>query len=483
MPDILLQLDKVSVKLGAQKILDNIDLTLCQGQHWAITGQSGSGKTVLAYTLAGRHFFSGHIIPSFDTPETFHQSIVVVEQQHRFKDLTNRSDFYYQQRFNSFDAEQTATVAQELSHYVTPDNQQEADEWTSLLQITTLLNEPLIQLSNGENKRLQLAIALLQKPRLLVLDNPFIGLDVNGRKIFHSILNTVSQTGITLLLITTPDEISSCITHVATLEKGALSNAVPREQYQPPVENNDALAIPAAALKAITTPSDVHFTTAIKMTDVNIQYEGKHILQGINWEVKRGDRWSVSGPNGAGKSTLLSLITGDNPQAYANEIYLFDRRRGSGESIWDIKRNTGYVSPEMHLYFDFTATCFQAIASGLFDTIGLFRTLSEEQEALVLQWISLLKLDGKAQHGLSRLSAGEQRLTLLARALIKSPALLILDEPCQGLDKAHTQLFRSLVDTICAHSPATLVYVSHYTEELPSCIDKFLRLEKGKCSL
>jgi molybdate transport system ATP-binding protein len=479
MPEVFLQLDNVTVKLGAQKILDTISLTLYQGQHWAITGQSGSGKTVLAHTLAGRHFFSGHIIPSFDTPETFHQSIVVVEQQHRFKDLTNRRDFYYQQRFNSFDAEQTATVAQELSHYITSENQSEADRYINLLQISALLQEPLIQLSNGENKRLQLAIALLQKPRLLVLDNPFVGLDANGRKIFHSILDTISTTGITLLLITTPDEISSCFRHVATLEKGMLTSAVPREQYQPATEKDHTLPIAPETLQAILQPSEANFTIAIKMADVNIQYEGKHILQHINWEVKRGDRWSLSGPNGAGKSTLLSLITGDNPQAYANKIYLFDRRRGSGESIWDIKKNTGYVSPEIHLYFDYTATCFQAIASGLFDTIGLFRTLSAEQEALVNQWINLLQLDAKAHHGLSRLSAGEQRLALLARALIKNPALLILDEPCQGLDKAHTQLFRNLVDTICAHAPTTLVYVSHYAEEIPSCVTKFLRLEKG----
>src|SRR5690349_11104716 len=120
MADILLQLEQVAVQLGAQKVLENINLTIYKGQQWAVTGQSGSGKTVLAHTLAGRHFFSGHISASFDTPETFHQSIVVVEQQHRFKDLTNRSDFYYQQRFNSFDAEQTATVAQELANYITP---------------------------------------------------------------------------------------------------------------------------------------------------------------------------------------------------------------------------------------------------------------------------------------------------------------------------------------------------------------------------
>lgn len=483
MADILLQLGQVTVKLGAQKALDNIDLTIYQGQHWAIIGQSGSGKTVLAHTLAGRHFFSGQIHASFGTPETYHHSIVIVEQQHRFKDLTNRSDFYYQQRFNSFDAEQTATVAQALSDYITANNQEHATQWISLLQISSLLEEPLIQLSNGENKRLQLIIALLQQPRLLVLDNPFVGLDTKGREILHDILQKISTTGITLLLITTPDQLSPCITHVATLQKGILTNAVPIAQYQVPDPEKISLPATDNALQTLIGVPDADFSTAIKMVDVTIQYEGKHILDHIDWEVKRGEQWSVSGPNGAGKSTLLSLITGDNPQAYANEIYLFDRRRGSGESIWDIKKKTGYVSPEMHLYFDYTATCFQAIASGLFDTIGLFRMLTAEQEELVYQWIRLMQLDAKAHHSLSRLSAGEQRLALLARALIKRPALLILDEPCQGLDAAHTEMFRNLVDTICARAPTTLVYVSHYRAEIPACVDKFLQLEKGKATI
>lgn len=474
----LLQLDQVSVKLGAQQVLKDINLTIEPGQHWAITGESGSGKSVLAHTLAGRHFFSGHIVAAFGTPETYHHQIIVVEQQHRFKDLTNRSDFYYQQRFNSFDAERTATVEELLADYINPANQAEADQWIQLLQVGRLLQEPLIQLSNGENKRLQLIIALLQRPTVLILDNPFVGLDVNGRTILHDILGKISTSGVTLILITTPDQLSPCITHVATLDHGVLTGAVPIDQYVAPAAAVLSLPI-EAALQASATEQDTNFESAIRMNNVSIAYEGKHILQHINWEVKRGERWCVSGPNGAGKSTLLSLITGDNPQAYANEIYLFDKRRGSGESIWDIKRKTGYVSPEMHLYFDFTATCFQAIASGLFDTIGLFRMLTPAQEALVNQWISLMQLEAKAHHGLARLSAGEQRLTLLARALIKHPALLILDEPCQGLDAAHTQLFRNLVDTICAHSATTLVYVSHYKEEIPSCVDKFLTLDKG----
>lgn len=478
---IFLQLKQVSVKLGATEVLHSIDLIVKQGEQWAITGPSGSGKTVLAHTLAGRHFFSGSMETASGSLEQFHRSVMVVEQQHRFKDLTNRSDFYYQQRFNSFDAEQTVTVSSALAADAPAENGQEAiDHWVALLGIEHLLQEPLIQLSNGENKRLQLAKALLQQPSLLILDNPFIGLDTRGRELLHRILDQLAANGLPMIVITTPQEIPACITHVATLQKGQLISSVPVQEYQPRAFEEPAINIDRAALAALLSPSPASFQNAVRMVNVQIQYEGKRILQEINWEVKKGERWSVSGSNGAGKSTLLSLITGDNPQAYANEIYLFDRRRGSGESIWDIKKNIGYVSPELHLYFDASATCFQAVASGLFDTIGLFRQVSEPQTTLVQQWLRFLGMERQAHHLMARLSAGEQRLVLLARALIKHPPLLILDEPCQGLDAAHTALFKEMVDTLCALWPVTLIYVSHYQEEIPGAVNRHLQLEKGR---
>jgi len=175
----------------------------------------------------------------------------------------------------------------------------------------------------------------------------------------------------------------------------------------------------------------------------------------------------------------LSLITADNPQAYANAIWLFDRRRGTGETIWDIKKKIGFVSPELHLYFDTAATVFDVIASGLFDTIGLFRPLNEEQTALVALWIQLLSLQELRSRRLIQLSTGGQRMVLLARALIKNPPMLILDEPCQGLDDEQTAYFRELVTILCETFGTTLIYVSHYQQELPSCINHWLRLEKG----
>jgi molybdate transport system ATP-binding protein len=188
----------------------------------------------------------------------------------------------------------------------------------------------------------------------------------------------------------------------------------------------------------------------------------------------------VKGHNGAGKSTLLSLITADNPQAYSQDIHLFDRKRGTGESIWDIKKRIGFVSPELHKFFDFTAAVHHVVASGLFDTMGLYKPLNAAQESLVNQWLDVFDLSEDRNKPLALVSTGQQRRALLARALIKNPVLLVLDEPCQGLDEQQTQHFLALIDEICKQSGSTVIYVSHYSHEIPSCISQVLELKEGQ---
>jgi molybdate transport system ATP-binding protein len=216
------------------------------------------------------------------------------------------------------------------------------------------------------------------------------------------------------------------------------------------------------------------------MNNVTIQYGNKTILHNINWKVMRGERWLVKGHNGAGKSTLLSLVTADNPQAYSQDIHLFDRKRGTGESIWDIKRQIGYVSPELHRYFDFGTTVHNVIASGFFDTMGLFKRLDAAQEQLVGNWMVLFGMEEESTKPLYLLPASQQRRALLARALIKNPVLLVLDEPCQGLDSHQTKQFLQLIDEICSHSETTLIFVSHYEDEIPGCITRKMELQQGK---
>jgi molybdate transport system ATP-binding protein len=532
MAENFLTLTGVSVQLGGAKVLDGLDWTIRKGEQWALTGASGSGKTVLAQTLLGRHFAGGRIdyffggVPVFGAGPAGERSgvhlIAMVEQQHRFKGRPGATELYYQQRFNAADADKTITVEQELAEYagwsmaetagegkpacegipavegLTAGGAGRGEEWLDHLHIRPLLKKRLIQLSNGENKRVQLAIALLEEPVMLILDNPFLGLDIEGRATLHTIINRLASGGMQILLITGAREIPGCITHVARLDKGkwaflgtvaegaVMVSGGPEADAGRAQEQEAIVRLDDEILARLRDSSrnggskDDDFAVAVKLVNTTIKYGEAIILNKINWEVRKGERWNVSGPNGAGKSTILSLITADNPQAYANEIWLFDRRRGTGETIWEIKRKIGFVSPELHLYFDSGVSCFEVVASGLFDTIGLFRPLTMEQEETVMLWMRLLSLQELRGKRLVQLSTGQQRMVLLARALIKNPPMLILDEPCQGLDEAQTDHFRALITALCEAFDKTLVYVSHYRQELPVCIDRFLQLDKGE---
>jgi ABC-type molybdenum transport system, ATPase component/photorepair protein PhrA len=471
----LASLTGVSVKMNGVDILKNISLSVKPGEQWAIVGKNGSGKTTLAQALTGQVFHQGSV--AFHLPEKAHSGrVLLIEQQHRFKNRSNTSDLYYQQRYNSFDAEDTITVEEALRQAV-PELPASYDQWISKLHLQPLLQEPLIQLSNGENKRLQLALALLRNPAVLVMDNPFVGLDTEGRQTLHQIIDSIVADGIHIILITAPQELPASITHVAVLENGHLVQAGPKSEWKPETMRAATKQYDIKKLQPLV--NDIDFDIAVKMVNVTIKYGDRIILDHINWEVKKGECWSLSGPNGAGKSTLLSLITADNPQAYANELYLFDQRRGSGESIWDIKKRIGFVSPELHVFFDRGTSCFNVVASGLFDTIGLFRQLSATQETQVKEWLNLLQLNSLQRKPLFQLSLGQQRLVLLARALVKNPPLLILDEPCQGLDEEQTTNFKELINTLCTRFGTTLLYVSHYVKDIPECVTHSAKLAQG----
>ena len=466
----ILQVENLTVTIQSKIIFENVSFEIQKGKQYAIVGPSGSGKTALLLCLAGKYFYKGSIRTRPGV------AIVLVEQQHHFKNLSNTSSFYYQQRFNSMDAADAMTVQEYLADL---DSSSIDYVFYELLGIPKLLHKPLIQLSNGENKRVQLIRALMQNPDILLLDNPYLGLDIAARAGLNKILESIIKRGITLIAVTGAQLIPGIITDVIELrEKNfrLLNPAfyVPGDSIQ--LENKN---IDKRLLDELVSEDGI-FDYAIKMKNVHVQYYDNVILDEINWEVKKGERWSLSGPNGAGKSTLLSLINADNPQAYANEIYLFDKRRGRGESIWDIKKKIGFVSPELHLFFDSSNTVFNVVASGLFDTIGLFRVVNEEQTTTITKWMKLLQVTHFSNQLLKNLSLGNQRLVLLARALVKDPPLLLLDEPSQGLDGEQAQLLKNLVEQICEHSNKTLIYVTHLKEEIPSCVTKFTQLENGR---
>lgn len=445
--------ESFSLVLAGKKILDNISFTIRKGEHWLITGPSGSGKTTLAESLANYRFHGGAIHCPGNPRVSF------IGQQHHFKTRSNTSTFYYQQRFQSMDAEDSLTVAEflETDASIDPNLQY----WIDSFGITPLLSKPLIQLSNGENKRVQMVAALTDPPEVMILDNPFTGLDATGRKILHIGLNQLAEAGIQLIIVSNGKDYPICITNTYSLGNGST------------VHSADFAPELPAGLPALNAP----FTYPVKMNNVHIQYGTKVILDKLNWEIRKGEKWLLSGPNGSGKSTLLSLITADNPQAYANDISLFDKKRGTGESIWDIKKNIGYLSPELHLNFDQFSAAGDVIGSGFFDTIGLFRPLTAEQEQLIRNWLAAAGIEEVYSKPLIQLPLGVQRLVLIIRALIKNPPLLILDEPCQGLDETQRNKALALTNLICSQPDITLIYVSHYDDEIPACITHRLLLD------
>lgn len=496
MADVILSINDATIRTAAQQVFSGVSFEVRQGEHWALTGENEALKTALLEALAGKAgvikgtrtypFFEAHRAGNTDPLLSPQTGIQLVSFRHSFRTRSNTTDFYYQQRFNSADSENALTVAEYLSSLPSGTKK---PIWTfekvvAELKLQTLLDEKLIKLSNGETKRVLLAAALLRNPVVLALNHPLAGLDVASRKEFLGLLDTIAHSGTTLLMATAPQEIPDVITHVAVFNNDNTITPFLKKEFRPA----DMIAAPIKPMaetevKALLSLHAMpNFIDIVLMKNVSIRYGEHLILDNINWTVKRGERWALTGPNGSGKSTLLSLINGDNPQAFANHIVLFDRRKGSGESIWDIKKKTGFFSPELYQYFPLETSCLQAVESGFWDTIGLFRPSHAYTSGIALRWMKLLHIDQLAAKLLRNVTPVQQRLCLLARALVKSPPLLLLDEPCQGFDASELLHFKHLIESICAHSNTTLIYVSHYAEELPACITKHLKLQNGRRS-
>jgi molybdate transport system ATP-binding protein len=487
----LLSINSASIQFKAQQAFENLEFNWKEGQHWAIIGSSGWELTAFIESIRGNTVVSkGEIIRPFAMAysaekseakeiHSFRDLIAYVSQKYELRNKFHQQNFYFQQRFNSTESEEAATVREYLME-VKP---KISGLWTlesvsKLLRLEQLLEEAIIKLSNGETRRLALALGLLRQPKIYLMDQPMTGLDVKSRGEFGEILKEIIAAGVHVLISTSANEIPEGITHIAKLDKSGIQEKWTREEfYGLGVKTESFASWNWAELEDLLPKTFPQRESIIKLENVSIKYGEKTILNQLNWEVKPGERWLLKGPNGSGKSTLLSLLIGENPQAYSQHLWLFDRKRGTGESIWDVKRPTGFVAPELSRYFPANQTCRKVILSGLFDTMGLFRKVSAEQEALGLRWMKLFSLESLADLPISRLSLENQRWTLLARALIKQPELLILDEASQGMDEFQRRLFKDTVQKICELSSMTLVYVSHYAADVPEAVRQVMELK------
>jgi molybdate transport system ATP-binding protein len=471
----IVQITNFNLKYGSKTVLTDVEWTIEKGENWLLSGVSGSGKTTLLKAISGVEKGTNEVVVSFSQQSDAKPVCQYIAQWYQFKNKEGVANFYYQQRYNVQQVQNTLTVNAELTHYAKEHNLDIAkvEAILNALGFAELKNAQLIELSSGEHKKLQLVKALWTKPQLLLLDQPYIGLDIQSRQNLNNLLDEVTNDGVQIILVSNETEIPACINRFGEITDGQLI-----EHYTFCTKNVVAIEernIPAFLHEAPPSSSEV----LVKMVDVNISYGEKQVLKNVNWEITAGEKWLLQGHNGSGKSTLLSLVNGDHPQAYANEIYLFGNKRGSGESIWDIKHHIGLISPELHWYFDFNATVWQSIASGFFDSIGLYKEIGWHKRTQVDELIEYFGLTANKDDLLAHLPLGKQRLVLLARTVIKNPELLVLDEPCQGLDVQQTLQFNTLIDGLCTTN-RTLIYVSHSDDQLPKNLTHQLLLSKGE---
>ncbi|MDB5022193.1 MAG: molybdenum transporter ATP-binding protein [Pedobacter sp.] len=471
----LVHIEQLNLQFRTKTILNDLAWVIHAGEQWLLSGTSGSGKTLLAKVIAGLVHAHGLVELNLDPASNLAAKVMFVAQWFQFKDKQGSSNLYYQQRYNSQDSENSETVLEAITTYADKVNVSVTKAQVILqgFNLWERRDAPLLQLSSGEHKKLQLTKALMLKPQLLILDNPYTGLDVQSRGHLNERLNAACAKGMQLIMISNDGAEPECINRFAVLKEGKLVSSSERIDINP-VGDKSIVSLPSF----LTIPQHPDSVEMVRLEDVNVTYGDKHVLQNITWTVNKGDKWLLSGHNGSGKSTLLSLLTGDNPQAYAQEMYLFGKKRGSGESIWDIKERIGFISPELQWYFEPSSTLFQTVASGFFDTSGLFRSISTKQGEKVKELLELFQLEDEANTLLKQLPVGKQRIALLARAIIKNPTLLILDEPCQGLDDEQTTLLNNLVDQLCT-GDRTLIYVGHFENRLPKCINERLSLNNG----
>jgi molybdate transport system ATP-binding protein len=468
--------DATVVRPTGETVFDGLSWTVREGQTWAVVGPVGSGKTALSDVLLGRLRVTAGTVewPLVDRLRAAGRPVAwpsEVVGRVGFKEesrLFSYGRHYYQQRFNFIEPDDDLTL-DEFLHAGTAVPEEALRAVTTRLGIADLRPLSFIKLSNGQTRRARIARALLAHPQVLVLDEPFVGLDADGRQEVRALLRGLTAGGTRLVLLTSPDAVPDWVTNVLELTERRVTFNGRRADYRPP------------AAPAVGPDPPVERTAGepiVELTNVNVTHGGKPILRDVTWTVRAGERWAVLGPNGSGKTTLLSLICGDHPQAYANEVRVFGRRRGGGESIWDVKRRIGLVSPEVHLYFTEPLTADRAAATGFFDVL-VPRSTTPAQDAAVRRLFAHFGIADLGDRSFGRLSTGQQRIVLLVRALVKDPPLLILDEPFQALDADTVARARSRIDDHLAPD-RTVLFVTHNEAELPRTVTRRLRLRDGR---
>ncbi len=490
----LITIQNCRIDNSRKTIVQNINWTMNAGENWLVIGPNGGGKAEFLNALAGVSGLkitpnAGQDVSLFSNSFAGSTEIVSLERAAKIiqEERDNDESDYVE---GGVDIGRTARmfIAQSLWPDIKkgkplPPEAQEFDNRPEieLTGIKKILDRGLKYLSTGEIRRTLLARALISGKQLLILSDPFAGLDAQNRKIIFDFISDIEGL---ILGMERWNEIPDTITHVLEFSNKEISFCGTREDYEKLIADRsstkkeiNSAEVPLRILESVEGPH-IEEAPLVEMTNVNVAWGDNHVLRNLSWTVNRGEHWLIQGPNGSGKTTLLELITGDNMQVFCNDVKLFGKKRGSGETIWDIKKRLGIVSYRLHVEYRMLGgtSLLNVIISGFRDSIGLYEAAKDTEIDLAKKWLAFGGFSGRENESFGNLSYGEQRAILILRSAVKSPALLILDEPCHGLDENFRTKVLHLMELIGEGGTTTMLHVTHDPTEILPCEKNILQL-------
>jgi molybdate transport system ATP-binding protein len=510
---------RASVGPPDQPIFRDFSWSVEPFQSWVITGPNGSGKSALAQALAGglpvtsRAASSGEAASVLPVPDSV--SLISFERQR---------DVVFDERYHD-DGEfveggvDPGTCALDFALGRTRGGPAVAEPprlraLVARLGLEGLLDRGLKYLSTGEIRKVLLCRELLKEPGLLIFDEPYEGLDtktraVLGEEIERLVNASLAQggqraagnpaTSQVLIITDRYEHVPASTTHVLYLDDRRVVFSGPRAEFDASGMPERLGKLDAAQSASLSSSLGEALEPArpavapqarageqrealVELRNVRVSYSGRAVLEGVNLTIRRGDHTLVRGPNGCGKTTLLNLINGDNPQLYANDVTICGMKRGSGESVWDVKKRLGQVSYALHVEYAYQcrSNLIETALSGFFDSIGLYREPNFAEIRAAERWLRVVGLLHKRAEPFLQLSYGEQRVALIVRAVIKQPPLLILDEPCHGLDAKHREQVLTIADYIGSRTDSTILYVTHDPAEQLACTRQLFEFDSER---
>ena len=523
----LVKIRNCSIKDLYRTYLTKIDWQMNVGEAWLVIGPNGGGKAEFLKGLSG--FYD--IVPNEGSGRDgdsdsegkyfsdFEKSVAIVslevaarlieeERERDESEILNKEDIGRTGR--QYICEVLGGSSKKNAPLPPIAARLETFPEVKLCGVEKILDRGLKHMSTGEIRRTLLCRSLLSGSRLLILSDPFAGLDAESRRILLEFFDTIAKRQLSgsdektfpriILCMERFHEIPESINRVLEFSDRKISFCGDRKEYEKilseknredearrKIERETFLA----NLRKIHEESGVINDeinaqplpdSLIKFEDVNVGWDEHKVLVDLNWNVLPGEHWLIRGPNGSGKTTMLELITGDNMQVFREKITLFGKRRGTGETIWDIKKQLGIVSYRLHVEYRMVGQTdlTEVIVSGFHDSIGLYETATDMENALARQWLSLGGFKGREHELFGSLSYGEQRAILILRAAVKQPRVLILDEPCHGLDENYRSKILDLLETVAETGTTTLLHVTHDPSEVLPCEKHVLELCPGQ---